>query len=205
MRRLTRSESAAALKSGHVIAVPTDTVYGVAARLGDARAVARLFTVKSRPSHEALPVLVSSLDQVAALGVEWSDEASRLAEHFWPGALTIVVGADWAKASLVGATNSLGLRFAHHDDLAAIIAECGPLAVTSANEHGQPPCTSADDVIAIPWAAPVAGVFDGGMCDGAVSSVVELTAHGWHLRRQGAVAAADLEVVLGPESAIRDY
>ena len=205
MRRLTRSESAAALKSGHVIAVPTDTVYGVAARLRDARAVARLFTVKSRPSHVALPVLVSSLDQVAALGVEWPDEASRLAEHFWPGALTIVVGADWATASLVGATNSLGLRFAHHDDLAAIIAECGPLAVTSANEYGQPPCTSTDDVIAIPWAAPVAGVFDGGVCDGAVSSVVELTAHGWHLRRQGAVAVADLEVVLGPESAIRDY
>jgi tRNA threonylcarbamoyl adenosine modification protein (Sua5/YciO/YrdC/YwlC family) len=205
VRRLTRRESAAALKSGHVVAVPTDTVYGVAARLSDARAVARLFTVKSRPRHVALPVLVSSLDQVAALGVAWPDEASRLAEHFWPGALTIVVGADWATASLVGATNSLGLRFPHHDDLVALIAECGPLAVTSANEHGQPPCTSTDDVIAIPWAAPVAGVFDGGACDGAVSSVVELTAHGWRLRRQGAVAAADLEVVLGPESAIRDY
>ena len=201
MKRLTRRETVDALHRGLVVAVPTDTVYGVAARLADPDAVARLFSVKSRPHHVALPVLVSSLDQVAHLAVEWSDDARRLAERFWPGALTIVVGADPATASLVGATSSLGLRLARHDVFSSIIGECGPLVVTSANEHGRPPCTSADDVLETTWAAPVAGVLDGGVCDGAVSSVVELTGDGWRLRRVGAVSADELESVLGPESA----
>lgn len=200
MKRLTRDEAVDALRGGLVVVVPTDTVYGVAARLSDPGAVASLFKVKSRPGHVALPVIVSSLDQVAHLAVEWSDDARRLAERFWPGALTIIVNADPALASRVGAASTLGLRRARHEVLSSIIEECGPLAVTSANEHGRAPCTSADDVLATSWAAPVAGVLDGGVCDGAVSSVVELTGAGWHLRRAGALSVAELVSVLGPES-----
>jgi len=205
VRRLSRDEAVDALRRGLVVAVPTDTVYGVGARLDDASAVARLFSVKSRPTDVALPVIVSSLDQVARLDVAWSEDAQRLAERFWPGALTIVVGADPDLAAKVGARSTLGIRLAAHPVLGSIIDECGPLAVTSANEHGRPPCTSADDVLATAWAAPVAGVIDAGVCDGVVSSVVELTGDGWRLRRAGALSAAELAAVLGPESATRDH
>lgn len=204
MKFLSHDEAVAALWRGEVVAVPTDTVYGVAARLLDATAVTRLFEVKSRPRDVALPVLIESAHAVATLDVEWSERAQALAERFWPGALTIVVGAGPATAALVGATTTLGLRVPHHEELAAIIAECGPLAVTSANEHGEAPCTSADDVLVVQWAAPVAGVLDGGRSDGAVSSVVELTSQGWYLRRSGAVSVGEIETVIGPESATDD-
>lgn len=204
MKRLSADETVAALRRGEVVAVPTDTVYGVAARFEDPVAVARLFVVKSRPSHVALPVLVGSVSDVTSLGVNFPAAANLLAERFWPGALTIVVDATPEVASRVGAQHSLGLRAPRHAGLAAIIAQCGPLAVTSANEHGRSPCVSARDVIAATWAAPVAGVLDGGRCDGAVSSVVVLSSDGWRLRRLGAVTSAELEAVLGPESPTRD-
>lgn len=200
MRRLSHEETVAALTRGEVVAVPTDTVYGVAARLSDAAAVARLFEVKSRPRDVALPVLLGSPSDVTSLEVEWSERAQALADRFWPGALTIVVGAEPNTAALVGATSTLGLRVPRQSQLAAIITECGPLAVTSANEHGAAPCTSAGDVLATHWAARVAGVFDGGTCDGAVSSVVELNSRGWRLRRLGAVSVGEIASVIGPET-----
>ena len=200
MKRLNHDEAVAALWRGDVVALPTDTVYGVAARLLDVAAVARLFEVKSRPPDVALPVLIESTRTVENLDVEWSERAQALAEEFWPGALTIVVGASPASAALVGATNTLGLRVPRHEGLVAILAESGPLAVTSANEHGRAPCISADDVLAVPWAARVAGVVDAGVCNGAVSSVVELTSRGWRLLRRGALSAHDIATVIGPES-----
>lgn len=199
MKRLSHDEAVAALWRGEVVAVPTDTVYGVGGRLLDATAVKRLFEVKSRPLDVALPVLIESTRTVATLDVDWSERAQALAERFWPGPLTIVVGAAAPTAALVGSTSTLGLRVPRHEGLAAIIAECGPLALTSANEHGQAPCTNADDVGTVEWAAPIAGVVDGGVCDGAVSSVVELTSRGWRLLRRGALSVHDIETVLGPE------
>ena len=204
MKRLDRSEAATALFDGEVIAVPTDTVYGVAARWSDAEGVARLFSVKSRPLDVALPVLVGSLEQVMAMDVRWPASAGALAAVFWPGALTIVVGAERAVATRIGATDSLGLRWPRHDLLEDLIIECGPLAVTSANEHGEPPCTSVEDVSAVAWGARVAGVLDGGRCDAPVSSVVEVHARGWRLRRLGAVGRAEIGAVLGPESEADD-
>ena len=88
--------------------------------------------------------------------------------------------------------------------LAAVIDQCGPLAVTSANQHGHAPCVSATDVLATKWGAPLAGVLDGGVCDGAVSTVVEVSAEGWWVRRRGALALGEIEAVLGPESPPRD-
>ena len=200
MRRVSREEAIAALWRGDVVAVPTDTVYGVAGRWSDPAAVERLFATKRRPRDVALPVLVRSLDDVGALGVHWDERADRLARHFWPGALTIVVDAEESSALRVGATSSLGVRAPRHEELAAVLAACGPLAVTSANEHGQAPCTTADEVLASDWGAPLAGVLDAGRCDGTVSTVVRVSRDGWRLRRRGAVSPEALAEVLGPES-----
>lgn len=205
MRLLSRDEAVAALRGGNVVAVPTDTVYGVAASLEDPIAVARLFAVKNRPSDVALPILVGSREDLAALGVRWTDAAQRLAERFWPGALTIVVGAPPTLSQRVGAVRSVGVRHARHDELDAVIARCGPLAVTSANQHGLAPCTSAAAVLATSWASPVAGVLDGGVCEGAASTVVELDENGWRVRRSGAITLEEIAAVLGPETTPLDY
>ncbi len=204
MDRLTLDEAATSLLRGEVVVVPTDTVYGVAARLHDAAAVRRLFEVKSRPLDVALPVLVGSLEDVEGLGVEWPSRAHLLAETFWPGALTIVVPAPPEVAQLVGARNTLGIRWPRHDMLSALVRACGALTVTSANEHAHPPCTNVLEVLATKWAAPVAGVLDGGACDAPVSSVVEINPDGWRLRRLGALSRTELEEVLGPELPTRD-
>ena len=204
MKLLSFDEAVTSLWRGDVVAVPTDTVYGVAARLFDPSAVTRLFEVKSRPRNVALPVLLASAIDVQSLEVEWSTKAQALADNFWPGALTIVVKAPASSAALVGASATLGLRVPRHEALANVIVACGPLAVTSANEHGGVPSTSAEDVRAVEWGAPVGGVMDGGVCNGAVSSVVELTSRGWRLVRSGALSARDIAKVIGPESSVDD-
>jgi tRNA threonylcarbamoyl adenosine modification protein (Sua5/YciO/YrdC/YwlC family) len=198
--RLSFEQAVAALSSGEVVALPTDTVYGVGALLDDAHAVARLFVVKGRPRDVALPVLVGSLEDVAALGVDWPLGAQRLAQAYWPGAMTIVVRADDQLAARVGATDSVGVRWPRHEVLTALLHRCGPLAMTSANEHGRPPCASALDVDASTWGAPLAGVLDAGVCDGAVSSVVEVREDQWWLRREGAIERGAIEAILGPET-----
>jgi L-threonylcarbamoyladenylate synthase len=200
MTRLDVNGTVAALSAGGVVAVPTDTVYGVGARVADAAAVQQLFAVKSRPRDVALPVLVAAVSDVIDLGLDWTDTAAALATRYWPGALTIVVGAPVELARRVGAEHSVGVRQPQQELLLEVIRRCGPLAVTSANEHGQPPCTSAEEILAASWGAPVAGVLDGGICRGTVSSVVELRGRHWRMRRHGAVGVAELTELLGPEA-----
>ena len=205
MQRLNFQESVDALWRGEVVVVATDTVYGVAACLHDATAVARLFEVKNRPRNVALPVMVHSASDASILDVRWSSSAQLLAENFWPGALTLVVEAAESTSSLVGARDTLGLRVPRHEELLAIIAAVGPLAVTSANEHGRAPCVSVEDVMSSQWGAPIAGVYDGGTCDGMVSSVVQLSDEGWRFLRLGAVSGAQIAAVIGPELLLHDH
>src|SRR5665213_323530 len=171
-----RDEAVRLLKSGHVIAVPTDTVYGVAAALTHPKAVANLFTLKRRPLDAALPVLVDSLGAIEGMGVAWPENANRLSRAFWPGPLTIVVAVDQVLAGLVGSSNqTVGFRIPKDELLRDVLAECGPMAVSSANDHGEPPCHSADEVLSAFADSPeLAGVLDGGVWSGAVSTVVEL-------------------------------
>lgn len=184
----------AALARGDVVALPTDTVYGVAASLDAAQGVGVLFALKHRPSDMALPVLVDSVDQITRLGAAWPHDAQRLADRFWPGALTIVVRAPEYLARRVGSpTDSVGLRIPDLDLVREVLRRSGPLAVTSANNHGQPPCTSAATVLETFGArSPLAGVLDGGVRDGAVSTVVDLTGPQWRVLREGAIATSDI-------------
>jgi L-threonylcarbamoyladenylate synthase len=190
-------EAGEALLAGDVVAVPTDTVYGLAASLGHPTAVARIFELKERPADVALPVMVANVDQIIDLGVSWSDEAASLASAFWPGALTIVVGADGKVAHRIGAADSLGFRIPNQPQLLELLHRTGPLAVTSANLHGESPCTSAEAVISTFAQTRLRGVLNGGMCDGAPSTVVSLTAP-WRILRAGVIGERDLAPYLGP-------
>lgn len=185
------------LRSGNILARPTDTVYGVAASLAAPGARARLFTLKQRPVTVALPVLVASVEDARGLGVTWTDEAATLADALWPGALTIIVPAPADVARMVGADDTLGVRCPGDSALRELLAVTGPLAVTSANVHGQPPCTSVADVeAAFAGSDDLAGVVDGGERTGVVSTVVDVTTRPFTIRRHGAIDQARLDELL---------
>ena len=187
-----------ALAEGGVIAVPTDTVYGLAADLSRPSAVAQLFALKRRPVTTALPVLVDAVQQIESLGVAWTSRAHQLSEAFWPGALTIVVPAPAALTSRVGSTGgTVGFRCPDDVVVRSLLARSGPLAVTSANEHGEAPCENAADVRRVfAGRFELRGVLDGGPRHATVSTVIDVSAPTWRLLRVGAVSDSAISEVL---------
>ncbi|MGH3732507.1 MAG: L-threonylcarbamoyladenylate synthase [Acidimicrobiales bacterium] len=196
-RIVERDEAVQMLLDGVVVAVPTDTVYGVAASLAHRETVVSLFLLKDRPSTMPLPVLTHALNPIQEIDVEWGDMAQRLAEEFWPGALTIVVPASPELAALVGgSTDTVAVRVPDDELLLSVLRECGPLAVTSANSHGAPPCHSAQEVLRSLAGEHLAAVLDGGERRGEVSSVIQVGDASWRVVREGAVSAARIASVL---------
>ncbi len=136
-----------ALSGGDIIAMPTDTVYGLAADPFHTGAADRLFRLKGRPRHVELPVLVASEEQALSLCTAVPPEARRLMERYWPGPLTLVLprrpdlDADLGEEDV-----TIGIRCPAHPVPLAICAEVGPIATTSANRHGEPVITTAEGV-----------------------------------------------------------
>lgn len=195
---IERDEAVRLLRAGGIVAVPTDTVYGVAASLAHPLAVKRLFDIKRRPTTAALPILIDSLDSIELLGVTWPSKAERLSEAFWPGALTIVVAVSHELAALVGSTrDTAGFRIPNHALLREVLSDVGPLAVSSANDHGEVPCRRAAEVIdALAGRDGLDGVLDGVEGTGEVSTVVEVDEATWRVLRQGAISRRDLAFAL---------
>jgi tRNA threonylcarbamoyl adenosine modification protein (Sua5/YciO/YrdC/YwlC family) len=191
---LERDAALAILADGGVVGVATDTVYGVAASLAHPDAIAKLFSLKRRPTSVALPILIDSVEAIERLGVTWDGRARRLSDALWPGALTVVVPVPHELAALVGsASDTAGFRVPNDEDLRSLLQESGPLAVSSANEHGEIPCRSANDVLqAFAERDEFAGVLDGGERGGEVSTVVVLEDSSWRVLRTGALSAKDL-------------
>lgn len=181
------------LAAGEVVAVPTDTVYGLAARLDDPVAIGRLFAAKHRPASMPVAVLCATTADAAGVAKGWHEGAARLAGRYWPGPLTLVLDADPALAARLGARRGVGVRVPDDATCQALLALTGPLAVTSANEHGAPPATTAADALAL---GGIATVLDGGTRDGAVSTVVDLTGRTPVVVRDGAIPARDVLAAL---------
>jgi L-threonylcarbamoyladenylate synthase len=192
-------EALEALAHGEVVALPTDTVYGLGASLAQPSAIGALFALKHRPASLALPVLVDSVGQIEQLGVVWPENARRLARAYWPGPLTIVVPVAQTLAALVGGTSdSVGFRIPDDELLRGLLARSGPLVVTSANSHGEAPCASAAAVLdAFTGHGELSGVLDGGPRDGVVSTVVDLSGPTWRVVREGAIRAEEITTALG--------
>jgi tRNA threonylcarbamoyl adenosine modification protein (Sua5/YciO/YrdC/YwlC family) len=188
-------EIAQLLTHGAVVAVPTDTVYGLAASVSRPDAVGRLFELKDRPSDVALPILIGAMSQLAVLGVELNEVAATLSRAFWPGAMTIVVNAPRDLATLVGSsTPTVGLRLPGDESLRDLLRATGPLAVTSANTHGATPCHDVDEVLgAFDDRDLLAAVIDGGRRDGAVSTVVDASNSPWRVLRSGVITEAEIK------------
>jgi L-threonylcarbamoyladenylate synthase len=165
----------AAVRRGEVIGLPTDTVYGVGADPFRPDAARRVFAAKGRPEAVALPVLVADPGTAAELAV-LDGPARILAARFWPGPLTVVLRRrPGVELHLGGDPTTVGLRCPDHEVARAVLARTGPLAVTSANRHGEPPATTAGEVRR-QLGSGVAVVIDAGRCDGSPSTVVSLLA-----------------------------
>ena len=197
-KRLDVAETIAALGRGEVVAVPTDTVYGLAASIARESAITTLFSLKHRPSFVPLPLMVGSLTQIHELGVELNERAQRLANVFWPGALTIVMTAPEELARLMRSPEtSVGFRIPDHQVLRDLLEHSGPLAVTSANDHGEPPCHTLEELRStFAGRDELAGVLDGGECRGEVSTVVDVSEPEWRVIRERAITREELEQYL---------
>ena len=143
-------KAAAALEQGAVIGVPTDTVYGLVCLYNDAAAIDRLFAAKERPSQKALPVLLGDAEQASAVVRSARQTAAQaLIERYWPGPLTLVLPArSHLPPALTAAGETVGVRLPAHPFLRALARRVGPLASSSANRSGQPPCATAPAVLA---------------------------------------------------------
>ncbi len=193
--------AARALSGGSVVAVPTDTVYGLAADPTRPEAVARLFALKHRPTEVALPLLVGGRDQTADVAGDLDPVAERLAQRFWPGPLTLVlprrVGFDTDLGGPPSARRTVGVRVPDDGFVLALCAQVGPLAVTSANRHGSPPAITARQVAAVfgdgygDGGDPVL-IIDGGVRDGTPSTVVECLGTACRGLRQGAIPWSEI-------------
>jgi len=173
------------LRAGEVVALPTDTVYGLCVAVEAPDATAALFAVKVRPTSVALPVLVAEPSDALDYG-RFTPLARRVTDAHWPGALTVVVARVSASApwDLGGDAETVGLRCPDDIALRRVIGSVGPLAVTSANRHGEPPCATAAEV---ERALPDVPVLDGGRRDGTPSTVVDLTGETVVVLRHGGV------------------
>ncbi len=185
-----------ALAGARVIAVPTDTVYGLCVDPSVPGATRALFLVKQRPETVALPVMVADLAAALALADPTAHHAlTHLGTRYWPGALTVVVPrASGFLADLGGSPATIGLRVSACAPLRALCRLVGPLAVSSANTHGSPPCTTVAELRSSFGEALV--VVDGGRCAGSVSTVVDLTDGPPRLLRSGAIALEEIELAL---------
>lgn len=187
------------LEQGGVVALPTDTVYGLGARADDPAAAQKLFEVKLRPSTKPLPVLIPDAAALGRMSEQLPDSAMRLAQAFWPGALTIVVPRTDAVCSLVTAGEAtVGLRVPDHPVALALLQACPfPLAVTSANISERSPASDAADVIR-EFTGKIEMIIDAGRCPGGVpSTVVDLSQGDLRILRAGAVTAEQLREAAG--------
>lgn len=186
------------LRHGEVVAIPTDTVYGLAADPFNLSAVEQIFRVKGRPEERALPILVNSLDQAMLLAREVPRNFLRLAERFWPGALTLVVDASHRLPLKVTAnTGRIAVRWPHSEVVARLIEEVdGPLTGTSANLSGSAACTSAQQVFD-QLGDRLGLILDAGETKSATpSTIVELYGDEWKVLREGAISTREIEEAL---------
>src|SRR5262245_50401758 len=188
------ARAAAVLKSGGVVAIPTDTLYGLAADPWNPSAVARVFAIKGRQEDRALPLVAADLDQVTQSIGEMNPIARRLAERFWPGPLTLVMRAPVALAPGVTAGGgTIGVRVPSHAVARALCAAFErPLTATSANISGQP-ATDDPDQVADQLLDGLDVLLDAGTTPGGPpSTIVDVTQAELRLIRAGAVSWEDV-------------
>ena len=200
--RLTQQDldrAAAILREGGLLGIPTETVYGLAANGLDEAAVAQIFEAKGRPQDNPLILHVPTAEWLSRYCREIPQAAFTLAEHFWPGPLTMVLKRrDIVPDRVTAGLDTVGMRCPDHPLCRAVIAAAGvPLAAPSGNTSGRPSPTTAEHMLE-DMDGRIEGILDGGPCAvGVESTIVDLTSYPPRLLRPGGVTLEQLESVLG--------
>lgn len=187
------------IKQGELVAIPTETVYGLAADAKNALAVQKIFETKGRPADNPLIVHISSLEQMKYFSDEIPKDAYRLAEHFWPGPLTLVLKRKNEVLDIVTAgLDTVAIRMPDHPLTLKLIEQTGPVTAPSANRSGKPSPTKAEHIVqdygdSIPY-------LDGGPTNiGIESTVLDLSEKPYRVLRPGNISTDELFELLGVE------
>ncbi|WP_294474833.1 L-threonylcarbamoyladenylate synthase [uncultured Ruminococcus sp.] len=190
-------KAAELIRTGEVVGMPTETVYGLAANAFDENAVRKIFAAKGRPADNPLIVHVSSFEEIAPLVTEIPALARKCAELFCPGPLTMIMPkSDKIPLVTSGGLDTVGIRMPSNNTARAFIRECGcPIAAPSANLSGSPSPTTARHVLN-DMNGRIPAIIDGGACGvGVESTVISFEGDGIRLLRPGFVSAEDLREV----------
>lgn len=184
------------LHAGGVVAFPTDTVYGLGVLPLDNDHIEQLYHIKGRDPLKSIPLLLPHSQALNTVAGDIGKIASRLAEAFWPGPLTLILPRNPALPSLLSQTDTIGVRVPNHPVALRLLRLTGPLAVTSANLSGQESCCTASQVL-----DQLAGYFplllDGGQTPGSLAStVVDCTGREPVILRQGPITLKQIKSVL---------
>jgi L-threonylcarbamoyladenylate synthase len=192
------AEAVAVLRAGGVVAMPTDTLYGLAADPFSSVAVARVFAVKGRSADRAMPLVAADVDQVVSQLGPLSELAQRLASRYWPGPLTLLVARPSSiPADVSGGRDEIGVRVPAHAVTRELCRASGRLlTATSANLSGDPP-SNDPDVIERALGTGVDLLLDAGRTPGgAPSTIVDVTGRDPRLVRPGAIAWDDIQACM---------
>ncbi|HSU56568.1 MAG TPA: L-threonylcarbamoyladenylate synthase [Candidatus Dormibacteraeota bacterium] len=187
------------LRNGEVVALPTETVYGLAANALKAEAVAQIYELKGRPAHNPIIVHVASWEMARSCADKWPEIADKLGRAFWPGPLTMVLPRAKTIPDIVTAGGAtVGIRWPSHPFMQAVIHACGfPLAAPSANLSNQLSPTNAEHV-AKAFGGSIPLIVDGGQCQvGIESTVLDITSSPPRVLRPGMIHEESLVAVTG--------
>ncbi len=190
------------ISNGGVAAIPTDTLYGLAACAFDESAVMKVYELKGRPEGMALPLLLSEPEDIEKCAESVTDDAIALAKRFWPGAVTLVVRKRAEVPDIVTAgMETVALRVPDHPVPRGIAKLLGaPITGTSANLSGRPGLTTAD-AVRREFGDSIDFVLDGGDAEGGVAStIIDMTGEEARILREGAVSWDEISTVLAEAS-----
>jgi L-threonylcarbamoyladenylate synthase len=189
------SQTAAAARAGHLVVIPTDTVYGVGCTVWEEAVIRRLYAAKMRPLHKAIPVLLADHADLKKIVAAVPPLAKALIDRFWPGPLTIVLPKRDHLPPVLSPHNTVAVRMPNHPAARAVIrAAGGAMAVTSANASGSPPALNAAAAYNA-LAGRVKVVLDDGRAPvGEPSTVLDLSGNEPKILRPGPLTLADLVV-----------
>ena len=183
------------LRNNGLVAFPTDTVYGLAAPVQNIESIERLYVVKGRNNTKAIAVLLGDNDQLAAVAVDLSKSAQKVAQHFWPGPLTMIVPRHSSLHEILAPLPTIGVRIPDHPVALALLKAAGPLAVTSANISGADNTMTARQVMK-QLEGRVHLIIDGGRTPGGVpSTVIDCTTPEPEILREGPISLKQLRAI----------
>ncbi|UAC50110.1 threonylcarbamoyl-AMP synthase [Bacillus aquiflavi] len=193
------TQAAELLQKNEVVALPTETVYGLAGNANDDKAIVKIFSAKGRPADNPLIIHIGDFDQLNDIVSEVSNEAKKLMKAFWPGPLTLVLKKKFGTLSnrATAGLSTVAVRMPNHPIALAIIKKCKlPIAAPSANQSGKPSPTTAKHVYA-DLAGKISAIVDGGPTNvGVESTVVDCTENPPIILRPGGITKEQLEEVI---------